>query len=87
MLEHYTHFGTMMVIDSRITDEMVKEIRNLIDELDQPIHYGISKPYCKGFVLRVLGNLTQDIEKVIEVCHDYIRTKVYGIEPLRLRKY
>lgn len=87
MLEYYTHFGTMMVIDSRITDEMVKEIRGLIDALDKPIQYGISKPYCKGFVLRVLGDLTQDIEKVIEVCHDYVRTKVYGIEPLRLRKY
>lgn len=87
MLEHYTHFGTMMAIDDRITEEMIKEIRGLIDELGKPIHYGISKPYCKGFVLRVLGDLTQDIEKVIEVCHDYIRTKVYGIEPLRLRKY
>lgn len=87
MLEHYTHFGTMMVIDDRITDEMIKEMRGLIDELDKSIHYGISKPYCKGFVLRILSNLTQDIEKVIEVCHDYIRAKVYEVEPLRLRKY
>lgn len=87
MLEDYTHFGTMMVIDSRITDEMIKEIRELIDELDISIQYGISKPYYQGFVLRILGNLTQDIEKVIQVCHDYVRAKVYGIEPLRLRKY
>ena len=87
MLEEYTQFGTMMVIDTRITEEMIKELRSLIDALDKPIQYGISKPYCKGFVLRVLGHLTQDIEKVMEVCHDYVRSKIYGIEPLRLRKY
>ena len=52
---------------NELVDEMIKEIRGLIDALDKPIQYGISKPYCKGFVLRVLGDLTQDIEKVIEV--------------------
>lgn len=87
MLEEYTQFGTMMVIDTRITDEMIKEMRMHIDQLDKPIKYGLSTPACKGFVLRVLGNLTQDIEKVIEICHDYVRDKLYDIEPLRLRKY
>lgn len=87
MLEDYTQFGTMMVIDSRITEEMIKELRSLIDTLDKPVQYGLSKPYCKGFVLRVLAHLTQDIEKVMEVCHDYVRDRIYGIEPLRLRKY
>ena len=87
MLEDYTQFGTMMVIDNRITEEMIKELRGLIDALAKPVQYGISKPYCKGFVLRVLGHLTQDIEKVMEVCHDYVRENIYGIEPLRLRKY
>lgn len=87
MLEGYTHFGTMMVIDTKVTEEIIKELRVLIDNLDLPVQYGISKPYCKGFVLRVLGNLTQDIEKVVEVCHDYVRNKIYGIEPLRSRKY
>lgn len=87
MLEEYTQFATMMVIDPRITEDMIKEMRALIDEVDKEFQYGISKPYCKGFVLRVLGNFTQDLEKVIGVCHDYIRTKLYDVEPLRLRKY
>ena len=87
MLEEYTQFATMMVIDQRITEEMIKEMRVLIDAVDKEFQYGISKPHCKGFVLRVLGNFTQDLEKVIDVCHDYIRTKLYDVEPLRLRKY
>ena len=87
MLEGYTQFGTMMVIDARITDEMIQEMRASIDGLGKSIKYGLSTLECKGFVLRVLGNLTQDIEKVMEVCHDYVRDQLYGIEPLRLRKY
>ena len=87
MLEEYTQFGTMMVIDSRITDSMIKEMRMYIEQLGKPVRYGLSTPQCNGFVLRVLGNLTQDIEKVIERCHDYIREQLYDIEPLRLRKY
>ena len=40
-----------------------------------------------GFVLRVLGNLTQDIEKAILVCHNYIRKEFLGSRNLSIRKY
>ena len=84
--EEYLNFGTILVINKNITDEVVEEIRKLLAKIDLPIDYGISKLETTGFVLRVLGNLTQHIEYVMNVCHNYVRKSFLDSKELIIRK-
>ncbi|MDU3724558.1 MAG: urease accessory protein UreD [Clostridium celatum] len=84
--EEYLNFGTILVINKNITDEVVEEIRKLLAKIDLPIDYGISKLATTGFVLRVLGNLTQHIEYVMNVCHNYVRKSFLDSKELIIRK-
>lgn len=85
--EGYENFGTLLVINKNITDEIVEHLRKMLKEVQLPINFGISKLECNGFVLRVLGNLTQNIEKAIVLCHNYIRKEFFNSKELLIRKY
>ena len=60
---------------------------NNINNLNLPIYFGISELEVSGFVLRVLGNLTQNIESAIKLCHNFIRKKFLNSRELSIRKY
>ena len=49
--------------------------------------FGVSLLEKNGFIVRVLGNLTQDIQKVINKVHTYLRKEFFKFEELDLRKY
>lgn len=85
--EEYLNFGTLLVIDRNIDDKVIEELRNIIEKLNLPIDFGISKLEVNGFVLRVLGNLTQHIERATGACSNYIRNKFLGSKDLIIRKY
>ena len=42
LLEGYVNFGTMVVVDSRITEEDVEKARELINALDLDVKFGVS---------------------------------------------
>ncbi|WP_297631983.1 urease accessory protein UreD [uncultured Clostridium sp.] len=90
-LEGYLNFGTLLIIDKKVNDKFIDSLRENLEEklkeYDFNISYGISKLEVNGFVLRILGNLTQDIEKVISICHDFSREKILNSIPLVIRKY
>ena len=67
--------------------EIIEELRNHIKNLNLPICFGISELEVNGFVLRVLGNLTQNIESAIKLCHNFIRKKFLNSKELSIRKY
>jgi urease accessory protein len=48
---------------------------------------GLSRLSVPGFALRVLGNTTQEVEKILNLCHMSIRGKLFEKEPVFLRKY
>lgn len=86
MMEGFSHFGTMLVIDQRITPALLEELQERFDTL-LDVRIGISMLAVSGFALRVLASTTQDIERVLQVCHEIIRIKVLEKEPIFLRKY
>ena len=63
--EEYSNFGTLLVINKEINDSVISDLREKLTKLNLPIDFGISKLEINGFVLRVLGNLTQHIEQTI----------------------
>jgi len=86
MMEGYTHFGSLIVIDHRINSAVVEELQERFDEyLDARI--GISMLGVPSFVVRVLANSTQGIEKVQSICHKTIRQNILKTDPVFLRKY
>lgn len=85
--EEYLNFGTLLVINNNIDDKVIDELRGIIRKLNLPVDFGISKLEVNGFVLRVLGNLTQHIEQVTGACHNYIRKNFLGSKDLIIRKY
>ena len=87
ILEGYKNFGTMLVIDKRINKELIKKLREETKNLDLDVKFGISLLEKDGFIIRILGNLTQDIQKVINKVHTYLRQEFFGLEELDLRKY
>ena len=85
--EEYLNFGTLLVINKNIDSKVIDELRGVIEKLNLPVDFGISKLEINGFVLRVLGNLTQHIEQVTGACHNYIRKNFLGSKDLIIRKY
>jgi len=86
MMEGYTHFGSMIVIDQRINSAVVEELQERFNvDLDGRI--GLSMLEVPGFTLRVLANSTQTIEKIQSICHETIRRRILKTEPVFLRKY
>lgn len=85
--EGYKNFGTLLVINKNINMKIIEELRNGIKNLNLPICFGISELEVNGFVLRVLGNLTQNIEDAIKLCHNYIRKEFLNSRELSIRKY
>ena len=87
ILEGYKNFGTMLVIDKRIGKELIKKLREETKNLDLDVKFGISLLEKDGFIIRILGNLTQDIQKVINKVHTYLRKEFFELDELDLRKY
>ncbi|MDO5517073.1 MAG: urease accessory protein UreD [Clostridium sp.] len=85
--EGYENFGTLLVINKNITSDIIELLKQKVRDLGLPIDFGISELEVNGFVCRVLGNLTQDIEKAIGVCHNYIRKEFFHSRELLIRKY
>ncbi len=87
ILEGYKNFGTMIVVDRRIDRDIIKEIRERIENLNLDIKFGISSLETKGFIIRILGNITQDIQKAEGTAHNYLRKIFFDSDELNIRKY
>lgn len=86
MMEEYTHFGTMMVIDEEVEQPLVAGLYENLRTFTGP-RIGLSMLSVSGFTLRILGNSTQQIEEVMQCCHDYLKAKVFKKPVSFLRKY
>ena len=84
--EEYSNFGTLLVINKEINDSVISDLREKLTKLNLPIDFGISKLEINGFVLRVLGNLTQHIDQTIGCCHNYVRNRFLDSKDLVVRK-
>ncbi|MDT7988882.1 urease accessory protein UreD [Clostridium perfringens] len=87
LMEGYTNYGTAIVIDRRINEDFIEELREKVEKLNLDIKFAISIIEVNGLVIRVLGNFTQDIQKAIYLCINNIRQKLFGSNKLNLRKY
>ena len=77
----------MIVIDKRVNKELIAILRKVARKNNLDVKFGISLLEKNGFIVRVLGNLTQDIQKTMMSIHNYLRKEFFGFDELDLRKY
>ena len=85
-MEGYKNFATLIILDDRIDKNIIEHLREEILKLNLDINFGITGLEVNDFVLRVIGNLTQDLEEVVGLCHNYIRRKILNSQNLTIRK-
>ena len=72
-MEGYKNFGSLIILNEKIDKKIIEHLIEEVLKLNLDIKFGITGLEVNGFVLRVIGNLTQDLEEVIGLCHNYIR--------------
>lgn len=85
--EGYENFGTLLVINKKITNEIIDTLRLSLKNLNLDINFGLSEIEVNGFVLRVLGHSTQKVDEAIKLCHNYVRKVLFNSKELSIRKY
>ncbi|MGL4453991.1 MAG: urease accessory protein UreD [Sarcina sp.] len=85
-MEEYNNYSSLVVIDKAVDMKLIEILRKEVEKLNLDIKIGITKLECNGFVLRALGNLTQDLEKAIFACINYIRKEKFDANELQLGK-
>lgn len=85
-MEGYKNFATLIIINNNIDEKIIEKLRNKINGLNLDVNVGISSIEVNGFIVRIMGNLTQEIEKIILFCHNYIRNNVLRSEDFIIRK-
>lgn len=86
-MEGYKNFATLIVINDNINDKIIEQLRHEIKELNLEVNIGISSIEVNGFIVRIMGNLTQDLEKIILQCHNYVRRNILNSEDFVVRKF
>ncbi|MGL4990419.1 MAG: urease accessory protein UreD [Sarcina sp.] len=84
--EDYNNYSSLIVVDELVGEKLIEELRAKIKDLNLDVRAGITKLECKGFVLRILGNLTQDLEKVMFCCINHMRKIKFNANELELGK-
>ncbi|MDM5357532.1 urease accessory protein UreD [Peribacillus sp. RS7] len=87
LLEGYSHFGSLLLIHEEVDGEIINELDEMLSPLRSNVRIGFSRLPIRGFILRILANQTQQIEKVFSVCEDLFRRRVLREDAIFYRKY
>lgn len=86
-MEGYTHLGSMLVVSERVSNSLLDELYEIIEQERVDFKLGISKLPVSGFSIRILANSTQLIERVFAECHRIIKQSWFQTTTSSLRKY
>jgi urease accessory protein len=85
----YTHQGTLCFFseqaDAALADQVREHVAAAYDERGT-LYCGVSRTYRHGIVVSVLGQRVYEIQQVIEEIRSLIRSSVFDLAPLLVRK-
>ncbi|MFY9262102.1 MAG: urease accessory protein UreD [Actinomycetaceae bacterium] len=85
-----THVATAICFDPDINDELIEEIRNVVKENlheEQRMMGAVTALDRPGFMLRALGNRTEELLALILAVAGKLRGELRGQGPINLRQY
>ncbi len=65
MYENYTHFGTLLMINTPKDELWFKEVRDLLDA-ESDLEGGVTRAYHGAVVIRILGHQSEKIERIMD---------------------
>lgn len=86
-MEGYTHLGSFIIIDDKVTDELLDKLYETINEQQDDFLAGLSLLEIQGCTIRVMAHSTQVIERIFSACHHIISEEWFQSTPSSLRKY
>ncbi|PYI64888.1 urease accessory protein [Arthrobacter livingstonensis] len=84
---HYTHLGSLLVMDARVDAALVADIHALLAPIDPDGQLGITLLDGPGLALRALSHSTEPLNALIGAAVDHLRGRWTAQAPLNLRKY
>lgn len=86
-MEGYSHIGSMIVVGEQTTGELLDELYEAILSQGADVKFGLSELVVPGLSIRILGNSTQVIERILFACRGLIHERWFGTTTNSLRKY
>lgn len=86
-MEGYTHLGSFIIIDEKVTDELLDQLYETITKEQGDFQAGLSLLEVQGCTIRIMAHSTQVIERIFSVCHHIISEEWFQTTPSSLRKY
>ncbi|EEI27382.1 MULTISPECIES: urease accessory protein UreD [Corynebacterium] len=89
-LGEHTHFSTAICVDPHVSPEVVADVRNAVRqhlEGKGSVKASVTEIDVPGFVLRAVGDWTEDLMRVVQAAANVVRDKTRGQGPINLRQY
>ncbi|WP_457947709.1 urease accessory protein UreD [Pseudarthrobacter sp. alpha12b] len=88
-MEGYSHVGSLLVVDARADQELADELHRLAAGRDALTGISLTRTVSgtTGLVLRSLSNSTDELNRLLRSCTNFLRDRWYGQGPLDLRKH
>lgn len=83
-----THVGSLLVVSPRVDSGTIDEVRDVVACFGgDGTQVGVSSLPVPGLFLRVMGNSTGRLDRIIDSAIDHLRRQWFGRGPLPQRKY
>ncbi|PTE74634.1 urease accessory protein UreD [Staphylococcus devriesei] len=88
-MENYTHLGSAYCIHPDVTQKLIDTVYDKIKDYTKTYdcRIGITQLPTHGFTVRVLSNMTQEIEEILHTVQAFIAQQLYDRQLDFLRKY
>ncbi|MFF1883044.1 urease accessory protein UreD [Pseudarthrobacter sp. NPDC058196] len=88
-MEGHSHLGSLVVVDARVDQALADELHGLTAGRDALTGISLTRPVAgtAGLVLRSLSNSTDELNRLLRSCTDFLRSRWFGQGPLDLRKH
>lgn len=85
-----THVATAICFDPGINDELLDKVRAVVaehTEQDSSMEAAITEADKPGFVMRAVGNRTEELLALVTAVANVVRGETRGQRPIHMRKY
>ncbi|MDQ0661946.1 urease accessory protein [Arthrobacter ulcerisalmonis] len=88
-MEGYSHLGSLVVVDARVDQALADELHLLTAGREALTGISLTRTVAgtTGLVLRSLSNSTDELNRLLRSCTNFLRERWFGQTPLDLRKH
>lgn len=86
LFENYRNYNSLIIINPDIDESYIEQLRTYLDSINVKATYGISQLEIPGFVLRILGENSEENKKIVMACANQVRKDLLDYPDYQLRK-